>query len=328
MSRRPAGAARADPAAARGELRRHRRAGGRAGRRGRGRPRQPADAAGSGQRRDHAAGAARGRGAATSRPCAAAARSSSSSTPAAPPRCSSGSRADERTEIVRGMGERERDAGSCPSCRPRCARRSSGCCCTRRTPRAAIMTTEFVRLAPGMTVGECLQAHPRGRAREGVDLRLLRDGAGHRPAAGLGLAARPGDGRAASQPVDEGHARASRSRSAPATTRRLVAQKIAKYNLLAVPVLEEDGSVVGFVTVDDVIDVMIEEQTEDILQHGRRRAGRPRQAVLRRTRSGASCASASGWLLLLFVGETLTGTVLRHFEEELARRWCSPSSSR
>ena len=33
-----------------------------------------------------------------------------------------------------------------------------------------------------------------------------------------------------------------------------------------VPVVEEDGSVVGFVTVDDVIDVLIEEQTEDILR--------------------------------------------------------------
>src|SRR6185503_8866031 len=48
----------------------------------------------------------------------------------------------------------------------------------------------------------------------------------------------------------------------------LVADKIAKYNLLAVPVLEKDGSVVGFVTVDDVIDVMIEEQTDDILKMG------------------------------------------------------------
>ena len=46
----------------------------------------------------------------------------------------------------------------------------------------------------------------------------------------------------------------------------LVAQKIGKYNLLAVPVVEHDGSVVGFVTVDDVIDVLIEEQTEDILR--------------------------------------------------------------
>ena len=46
----------------------------------------------------------------------------------------------------------------------------------------------------------------------------------------------------------------------------LVAQKIGKYNLLAVPVVEHDGSVVGFVTVDDVIDVLIEEQTEDLLR--------------------------------------------------------------
>ena len=46
----------------------------------------------------------------------------------------------------------------------------------------------------------------------------------------------------------------------------LVAHKIGKYNLLAVPVLEAKGNVVGFVTVDDVIDVLIEEQTEDILR--------------------------------------------------------------
>ena len=46
----------------------------------------------------------------------------------------------------------------------------------------------------------------------------------------------------------------------------MVAQKIGKYNLLAVPVVEQDGSVVGFVTVDDVIDVLIEEQTEDLLR--------------------------------------------------------------
>src|SRR5688500_20130026 len=46
----------------------------------------------------------------------------------------------------------------------------------------------------------------------------------------------------------------------------MVAEKIGKYNLLAVPVVEQDGSVVGFVTVDDVIDVLIEEQTEDILR--------------------------------------------------------------
>ena len=70
-----------------------------------------------------------------------------------------------------------------------------------------------------------------------------------------------------------------------------VASKIAKYNLLAVPVLEKDGSVVGFVTVDDVIDVMIEEGTEDVLRDGRRRARRPWTSRTSRRRSGRSSAS-------------------------------------
>jgi magnesium transporter len=99
--------------------------------------------------------------------------------------------------------------------------------------------------------------------------------------------------------------------------RESVANKIAKYNLLAVPVLEGDGSVVGFVTVDDVIDVLIEEGTEDILRLAAVEPGaldkpyfeNPVWLVVRKR---------IGWLLLLFVAETFTGTVLRYFEGELA----------
>ena len=99
--------------------------------------------------------------------------------------------------------------------------------------------------------------------------------------------------------------------------REAVAHRIAKYNLLAVPVIEADGEVAGFVTVDDVIDVMIEEQTEDILRMAAVEPGamdkpyfdNPVWRVVRKR---------VGWLLLLFVGGTLTGTVLRHFEGELS----------
>jgi magnesium transporter len=96
-----------------------------------------------------------------------------------------------------------------------------------------------------------------------------------------------------------------------------VANKIAKYNLLAVPVLEDDGGVVGFVTVDDVIDVLIEEQTEDILRMAAVEPGaldKPyfNNPVFRVVRKRI------GWLLLLFVAETFTGTVLRFYESELA----------
>src|SRR5688500_15205813 len=96
-----------------------------------------------------------------------------------------------------------------------------------------------------------------------------------------------------------------------------VAQKIGKYNLLAVPVIEQDGSVVGFVTVDDVIDVLIEEQTEDILRMAAVEPGamdkpyfdNPIMRVVRKR---------IGWLLLLFVAGTLTSAVLHKFETELA----------
>src|SRR2546421_5283159 len=96
-----------------------------------------------------------------------------------------------------------------------------------------------------------------------------------------------------------------------------VALKIAKYDLLAVPVLENDGTVVGFVTVDDVIDVLVEEQTEDILRMAAVEPGaldKPYfdNPILRVVRKRI------GWLLLLFVAETFTGTVLRYYESELA----------
>jgi magnesium transporter len=87
--------------------------------------------------------------------------------------------------------------------------------------------------------------------------------------------------------------------------------------LLAVPVLEKEGSVVGFVTVDDVIDVLVEEGTEDILRMAAVEPGaldRPyfHNPILRVVRKRI------GWLLLLFVAETFTGTVLRYYESELA----------
>ena len=58
------------------------------------------------------------------------------------------------------------------------------------------MTTEFVRLEPDLDGRRVPEARARGGPREGVDLRLLRDGAGHRAPPRLGVAARPRDGRA------------------------------------------------------------------------------------------------------------------------------------
>jgi magnesium transporter len=176
------------------------------------------------------------------------------------------------------------------------------------------MTTEFVRLSPGMTVGEALK-HLRAVAREKESIYAC-------------YVMEPDTGRLLGAVSLRDLVMAEMSSPLPDVMRRkpvtvsatddreLVAQKIAKYNLLAVPVLEQDGRVVGFVTVDDVIDVMVEEQTEDILRMAAVEPGldkpyfdNPMWRVVRKR---------VGWLLLLFVGGTLTGTVLRHFEGELS----------
>ena len=178
-----------------------------------------------------------------------------------------------------------------------------------------IMTTEFVRLDPQMTVGEALK-HIRAVAREKESIYacyVLEPDTGRLMGA---ISLRDLVMAELNQPVS------AVMRRKPITVearedQESVANKIAKYNLLAVPVLEQDGSVVGFVTVDDVIDVMIEEQTEDILRMAAVEPGaldKPYfdNPVLRVVRKRI------GWLLFLFVAGTLTSKVLHSFEDELA----------
>lgn len=178
-----------------------------------------------------------------------------------------------------------------------------------------IMTTEFVRLDPHMTVADALK-HIRSVAREKESIYAC-------------YVMEPDTGRLLGSISLRDLVMAELDtpvvdimRRKPITVKasddqEAVAQKIGKYNLLAVPVLEENGSVVGFVTVDDVIDVLIEEQTEDILRMAAVEPGaldkpyfdNPIFRVVRKR---------IGWLLLLFVGGTLTSAVLHQFEAELA----------
>ncbi len=98
------------------------------------------------------------------------------------------------------------------------------------------------------------------------------------------------------------------------TDQEEVARLMSRYDLLALPVVDEQDRLLGVITVDDVIDVMQEEATEDIHRMGGAQPlDRPYldTSVLNVTRKRI------GWLLLLFVTESLTGSVLRHFENEL-----------
>jgi magnesium transporter len=97
-----------------------------------------------------------------------------------------------------------------------------------------------------------------------------------------------------------------------------VANLVSKYDVHAIPVVDAGQKLLGIVTVDDVIDVLIEEQTVDMLQLG----GAPGKEEVEgyfATKPLRNVRLRFNWLLLLFVAETFTGTVLRHFEDELAR---------
>jgi magnesium transporter len=100
----------------------------------------------------------------------------------------------------------------------------------------------------------------------------------------------------------------------PETDQEEVARMLARYNLLALPVVDENRRLLGIVTVDDVVDVLQDEATEDMQRlGGSEPLSQPYFAVPLIT----VARKRIGWLLLLFVGGTLTSSVMRIFEAEL-----------
>lgn len=96
--------------------------------------------------------------------------------------------------------------------------------------------------------------------------------------------------------------------------REEAARLLARYDLLALPVVDDRQRLVGVITVDDVIDVLEEETTEDIQRLG---GAQPLEQSYLDTAVSFITRKRVGWLLLLFVTESLTGSVLRLFEDEL-----------
>ena len=102
----------------------------------------------------------------------------------------------------------------------------------------------------------------------------------------------------------------------PDTDREEVARVIAKYNLLAVPVVDEGEHVLGIVTVDDVIDAIVREQTEDVQKFGGMEAiDRPYMEI----GMGHMIRKRAPWLCALFLSEMLTATAMQGFQSEIER---------
>jgi magnesium transporter len=102
----------------------------------------------------------------------------------------------------------------------------------------------------------------------------------------------------------------------PLTDREDVSRIISKYNLLAVPVIAEDRHILGIVTVDDVIDAIIEEFSEDVQKFGGTEAfDEPYLKI-----SFASMVrKRAGWLCVLFLSEMLTASAMQHYQAEIEK---------
>lgn len=93
------------------------------------------------------------------------------------------------------------------------------------------------------------------------------------------------------------------------------ARLLTERNLLAIPVVDDEDHLLGIITEDDVADVLEAETTEDIERLG---GSQPLNVPYRLSSVPLLVRKRIGWLLLLFVAEAYTGTVLRNFETELA----------
>lgn len=92
------------------------------------------------------------------------------------------------------------------------------------------------------------------------------------------------------------------------------ARLLVEEGLLALPVVDEEDRLLGIITVDDVADILEREVTEDIERLG---GSQPLEIPYTRATPVYLWRRRAGWLLLLFVAGMYTGTVLRHFEQEL-----------
>lgn len=94
-----------------------------------------------------------------------------------------------------------------------------------------------------------------------------------------------------------------------------VAAQFKKYDFTAMPVVDNENRMVGIITVDDIVDIMEEEVTEDMEKMA---AIVPSDKPYMRTTVGETYRKRIPWLLLLMVSATFTGAIIASFEEALS----------
>lgn len=90
----------------------------------------------------------------------------------------------------------------------------------------------------------------------------------------------------------------------------------AQHNLLAIPVVDKDNSMKGIVTIDDIVDVVEQEATEDIQKIGGVEA---LDAPYLEISFLQMVKKRAGWLTVLFLGELLTASAMGYYQDQIAR---------
>ncbi|HPD89647.1 MAG TPA: magnesium transporter [Oscillospiraceae bacterium] len=176
----------------------------------------------------------------------------------------------------------------------------------------SIMTTEYVDLRPTMTASEAITHIRRtGVDKETIDNCYVTDKSriliGTLSIRTLILA----DGESAIADLMEPHV----IYVSTMEDQESVANMFAKYNFTALPVVDAENRLVGIVTVDDAMDVIVAEATEDIEKMA---AITPTEHPYLKTPVVEIWKSRIPWLLLLMISATFTGMIITHFEDALA----------
>ena len=176
----------------------------------------------------------------------------------------------------------------------------------------SIMTTEFVDLKRDMTVEDAFKRIRRtGVDKETINICYVVDPSRHL----LGLVSIRTLLLSDYEDIIEDIMETNVIAVSTMEDREDVAQSLSKYDFLAMPVVDDEHRLVGIVTIDDAIDVMEKEATEDF----ERIAGiNPTDKPYLRTGVWETVKSRIPWLLLLMLSATFTGVVISSFEDSLA----------
>jgi magnesium transporter len=177
------------------------------------------------------------------------------------------------------------------------------------TSAGHLMTTDFVHVSPRIRVSEAL-AEVRKRARERDEFVYVV----YAVLEGDKLAGVASLRELLVADTEQGFAEVMRTHviSVPPTMdQEEVARRMAKYDLNVMPVVADDGRLLGVITIDDIIDVLVQEQTEDVQKIG---AVEPLDVPYFQTSFLSFIRKRAVWLIVLFVEEFFTQTALRFYD--------------